>query len=376
MTTQRINVDLVPGTSRPSVQVSQGDHELRTIVVTLLSGGKKNVTIPTGATVEVRGTKPSGKGFNYGCTFSGDEVTIKVKDQMTAEPGRVRCEIVVETNSKEIGSSNFDMIVEASALQPGDVTSSDTFADLARKLVVNTEGNLFTNALKGFASGASVQVDDVSPLEHSPVVKVHGKNLIPFPYYDKSGAIHGVTYAVNEDGSVTAKGTATANAAFYLYRGGLDIKGTVFLSGCPSGGSISSISGGGFSLRLNKNVNGVEVTGGADVGNGNKIPLNGEPISVYIVALAGVTVDCTFYPMLEYGTVATDYEPWVDPTGFTVTDGNGNTFTPDTDGTVEGVTSTSPTMTLSLNKEGATIDVEYNRDLTAAIERIEAALFN
>jgi hypothetical protein len=79
---------------------------------------------------------------------------------------------------------------------------------------------------------------------------------------------------------------------------------------------------------------------------------------------------------LEKGTTATAYEPWVDPTGFKVTDGKGNTFTPNTDGTVEGVTSTSPTMTLSLDKEGATIDVEYNRDLTAAIERIEAALFN
>lgn len=37
--------------------------------------------------------------------------------------------------------------------------------------------NLFANAVKGYLSGAVVFADDVSPVEHNPAVRVHGKNL-------------------------------------------------------------------------------------------------------------------------------------------------------------------------------------------------------
>jgi len=37
--------------------------------------------------------------------------------------------------------------------------------------------NLFANAIKGNLSGAVVVADDVSPVEHNPVVYVHGKNI-------------------------------------------------------------------------------------------------------------------------------------------------------------------------------------------------------
>lgn len=375
MTTQRINVDLVPGTSSPSVQVSQGDHELRTIVVTLLNEGKKNVTIPAGASVEVRGTKPSGKGFSYDCPFSGDEVTVKVKDQMTAEKGRVPCEIVVELNGHAIGSSNFDMLVEASALQPGTVASSDTFASLVKKVVVNTEGNLFTNALKGYASGASIQVDDVSPLEHSPVVRVHGKNLIPYPYRNTTLTIGGVTFTDDGSGGISMNGTSTGGCNFFFTGYTFTLKkGKKYTFSV--GGDFSATAGVDFwiySTTLQKGpwMNAAAAKATTFIADSNYIDA-----AIYCVIGKGTQVTGSMYPMVEESDTATAYEPWVDPTTFKVTDGKGNTFTPNTDGTVEGVTSTSPTMTLSLDKEGATIDVEYNRDLTAAIERIEAALFN
>ena len=364
--------------------------------------------------------------------------------------------------------------------------------------------NDYSNALKGKASGLVIRVDDVAPVEHYPVVKVHGKNLIPFPYYNMGGEINGITYTVNNDGSITAKGTATANAALYLTKGLANIKGTVFMSGCPNGGSITASSGGGFSLRMNKFVNGVEVTGGADVGNGNRITLNGEEIRIYVVVLSGKTVDCIFYPMLSYGETATEYTPYIDPatialarcgkniyqckaktqtingvtftvnadgsvtangtatkatflglgslsvkagekyflsgspagsgfdtyllyihnntTGsdiydlgagkaFTAAAGdlgltiavyadstvnnlifkpmvvygeesgafepyNGETYTPNTDGTIDGLTSISPSMTLSTDYEGITIDCEYNRDINKAFAKLEAFLNN
>ena len=49
----------------------------------------------------------------------------------------------------------------------------------------------------------------------SIVVKSRGKNMIPFPYYDgMSSVINGITFTANEDGSVTANGTAIGNAYF------------------------------------------------------------------------------------------------------------------------------------------------------------------
>ena len=48
-------------------------------------------------------------------------------------------------------------------------------------------------------------------------VKEHGKNLIHFPYYDGIANVsNGITFKVNNDGSITANGTATKESAFNL----------------------------------------------------------------------------------------------------------------------------------------------------------------
>ena len=59
---------------------------------------------------------------------------------------------------------------------------------------------------------------------------------------------------------------------------------------------------------------------------------------------------------IEFGTVATDYEPF-----------NTATYTPTTDGTILDMTSLSPTMTLLTDTEGAIVECEYNRDSNAVI---------
>lgn len=44
-----------------------------------------------------------------------------------------------------------------------------------------------------------------------------GYNLLPYPYTDSSMSINGITFTVNDDGSVTINGTASANASLKLY---------------------------------------------------------------------------------------------------------------------------------------------------------------
>lgn len=381
MTTLKLNVDIIPGTSAQSVSVSQGDHESRTLLVTLLQDNKTDFTIPAGATVEIRGTKPSGKGFNYGCTFSGNVVTVNIKDQMTAEPGKVPCEISIESNGRTLSSANFDMYVERAALQPGTVASSDTFDSLVRKVVINAEGNLFTNALKGQASGASVQPTDVSPLAHNPVVRVHGKNIFDPKIMETKYDYDGLAITRNGD-EITINGTARTTHS----RPVIDIlqpinKGKTYTC------TIFRVSGSGdrlvvsYGLGTQKGIREefydcTSVSG--RVSDYRVFTANYKYLTRFLMYFQeGATFNNLVIKIqLEESPATTAYEPWVDPTGFKVTDGKGNAYTPNADGLVEGVTSTSPTMTLSLDKEGAVIDCEYNRDLTAVISKLEAALLN
>lgn len=299
--------------------------------------------IPSGTTATLYVQKRSGK-FVYqedGITISGNNITINLENQALTEHGEAKYQIMLKNGTDTVttfaGILRIDKnIADSGATEPRTIANEsrtvirpfdEAVADYAAEFQTRAEQivqaciatipddystmeakvNELANAIKGNLSGAVVFADDVSPVEHNPIIKVRGANIIPYPYYSPSIVDNGITYTVNDDGSVTAKGTATANAAFYLTYGLSGIKGTVFLSGCPGGGSISAISGGGYSLRINKIVNGMEVTGGTDVGNGSKITLNGESVRIYIVVLAGKTVDCTFYPMLNYGESAKSF---------------------------------------------------------------------
>ena len=67
---------------------------------------------------------------------------------------------------------------------------------------------------------------------------------------------------------------------------------------------------------------------------------------------------------IELGTTATEYEPYKEP----------EIHTPETDGTVRGVTSLAPTTTLATDTAGVTIDATYNRDTNKVIENLEKQL--
>ena len=143
--------------------------------------------------------------------------------------------------------------------------------------------------------------------------RVLGKNLIPYPYSDTTKTVDGITFTDNGDGSITANGTATDNAVFYFTNVGTNhyVDGLVCLSGCPAGGSVS---GTGYSIRLNTYVNGVETSGIVDTGSGKSAVFDNTLARIYFVVLKGGTVkNLTIRPMLEYGNTPTEYEPYVEP---------------------------------------------------------------
>ena len=93
MTKQTVNVNIIAGSAKPVVHVSQYDHDAGALVFNIYDGDTE-FSIPPDATIIMQGTKPDKQFFLYQCDgFSGNTVTCSVHDQMTAVAGNVECEL-------------------------------------------------------------------------------------------------------------------------------------------------------------------------------------------------------------------------------------------------------------------------------------------
>ena len=181
-----------------------------------------------------------------------------------------------------------------------------------------------------------------------------GKNLLPKATAQGTG--NGITFTVNDDGSVTVNGTATKNAAYNFTVDEVFPAGKYRLSGCPSGGGTDT-----YRLQANRLRDGVSTSGAIDIGTGATLTVEeGDLITTYLVVLNGQTVsNMQFYPMLRFYDADDGYEP-----------GNVMTQIPTSDGTVSGLAALSPTMTLLTNAASVNIECEYSRDTNVVIAEI------
>ena len=253
---------------------------------------------------------------------------------------------------------------------------------------VNGADNTFSNALKGSKSGGAFLIDDVSPVTREMGVKIssdtvenltavkvrkQGKNLIPFPYKDLklgTSTYNGIDFTVYEDGSILINGTATKSTTKYLYNNATD------LLGLKSGITISGSKNASDETQQG-NVyfvcNYYDSTGSMKQGllvstasSGTKtITDEWKGLGIYINVPNGKTLNnLLIKPQLEIGATVTEYEPYITPTE----------YIPNTDGTVNGVTSLYPNTTLTADMDGVLIDCEYNRDINKAFAALEAAM--
>ena len=136
-------------------------------------------------------------------------------------------------------------------------------------------------------------------------------NLIPYPYRDGMSKVqNGITFTVNEDGSVTVNGTATADSYFDFYPTWSDFylaAGNYYFSGCASGGS-------GSSYRINiafKNAEGNKLFDAIETGSGLSISL-AEPATQLYCRLAikanKEVKNLVFKPMFNSGATALPFE--------------------------------------------------------------------
>lgn len=145
-----------------------------------------------------------------------------------------------------------------------------------------------------------------------------GRNLLSYPYLRDvlSGSSYttvGITYTLNDDGTITAKGTATGSA-WYQFTSNLYPNnpngafclpaGTYTISGCPSGGAGSS-----YHIQLVA-YNGTASSSTAfasasDYGNGATIVMNQAGYMRFEIGISNgyacPSAGITFKPMLEVG---------------------------------------------------------------------------
>lgn len=159
------------------------------------------------------------------------------------------------------------------------------------------------------ASGNPVIIDNLQGGVPFSEMVVSGKNLLTYPYNETTKTVNGITFTDNRDGTITANGTATANAAFMMDKNfGFEKEGNYFLSGCPSGGGNNS-----FYINWYQNHTGVTQKNYNDYGSGRIIPYQhifSENNTLAITIIAGATVEnLVFRPQIELGDTATEYEP-------------------------------------------------------------------
>ena len=139
------------------------------------------------------------------------------------------------------------------------------------------------------------------PRGNSEQESTTGKNLLPRA--TTSTETNGITFTVNNDGTIVANGTATGIAYFNLQEKTLEA-GTYILSGCPSGGGSNTYR------IITKYGNNYQT----DSGNGKTFTLTEEttPTERYIAISNGTTVNnLIFKPMIRLSSIQeSNYEPY------------------------------------------------------------------
>lgn len=139
-----------------------------------------------------------------------------------------------------------------------------------------------------------------TPVEYPPGIE-NSPNLIPYPYYHTSRIAGGITWTDNGDGTITADGTATANAEFFIkhrLNSNFAVQvGEYIITGCPEDGGSSK-----YQILVSHTVDGVNAALARDYGSGASFGIDEENDYLGILCRIsnGQTVsNLTFKPMLR-----------------------------------------------------------------------------
>ena len=176
--------------------------------------------------------------------------------------------------------------------------------------------NSYANAIKGEVSGEIVRVDDVSPLEHDVKVKAHGKNMVKMDFI--AGESSTDRSVIQKDGNTVIFPAVDGNIyGFYMSNTDLGMKpGKTYTA---SIGNISAFASASYGWRL-RYTDGSTVT--LPHSNTATFTLEKELDKIIFRVgspFSGNTESRIEGIQIEEGSVATEYEPYVDPSTIKVT---------------------------------------------------------
>lgn len=195
-------------------------------------------------------------------------------------------------------------------------TLQDDIVNKNVNIIVNpnqTVNNLIFRPMLNAGTTAKPYSKGFAGLKNASFEKIvsTGRNLIPYPYAETTKTANGVTFTVNSDGSVTVNGTATARTVFFIVNINKFLRlsqGVSYrVSGCPAGGGDNTFSLTVQDITYSQTFN--------DVGNGESGVTRFTDYYAFITIFADYTANnLIFRPMLNIGTTALPYEPYISDT--------------------------------------------------------------
>lgn len=313
-----------------------------------------------------------------GVAVRAENAEITAKEHADSARASLESTQRISSNFNETAANAVKSVIDAGTAQIQAVNNTKTKAleaiqaegaaqlehiQAAGEVIVNTAAiaeqnakNVLANAIKGNLSGEIVTADDVSPVGHEMSVKV----ICP-------DGIEPATVNVRRCGKnlVNVSSEAFTQYKYYEFKDALPI-GTYTVSAVVESNDVNDEKS-----LLNFSMS-----------DGNKIAFEfkrGEKISktfttsaqiIGVHLYAAITYNNSLGDVvswndfqIEKGDIATEYEPY-----------KGTEHTPASDGTVSGMMSIAPNMTILTDTEGIVIECEYIKDTNKVIQKLADAL--
>lgn len=211
---QAINLDMSLRDPTPRVVAKQGDAGSRKITIKLYDNGIpaniNNQIAPSGAEQKgvVRFRKPDGTGGIYdktednlpACILGGDNITVRLAEQMLTRPGDVVADVAIICGNTVISTFNF--VVHVQATPAAGVTASNNYYNYQSLADINQA----IDDAKAAAAGAVKSINGSKPDSNGNVNVVAGVAKV-------NGKTGNVSIAANAYATCsTSAGTATKTA--------------------------------------------------------------------------------------------------------------------------------------------------------------------
>lgn len=274
----------------------------RGITATLLTDDGNNIT-----GIRVNGTNNSGSNFAFDVISNLDVQNACIANGGANGGGQVTAYIQINKTPKGGGAAS----IHASIYSNYDSVNIDdtnyTYRFIIYVLNGNTANNLMFYPMVRLSSVSDATFEpysNICPISGLDEVKVKrtGKNLLNMTIADVKAAntggiwnenvytFNGLTFTVNDDGTVKVNGTSTSYAGINLAR--ITVESDYILSGCPGGGGQST-----YFLSVGSTTDYGDGASGTFINNAN----------VSIVIANGKTLNnLVFKPMIRYAEVLND----------------------------------------------------------------------